>query len=159
MRPNCIEKYKAVKERYSVSNGEIELEFSESAAVENPYKFEKIIDGMKQCGFLCTMDDFGTGDTSLNLLQNLPVDMIKLDKMFFYGRIVNKSRHDIIVKSVLQMAKRLGIRTVVEGVETLEQVEELRKMGCDYIQGYVYSMPLPEEEYEGMLISGMPWND
>ena len=79
--------------------------------------------------------------------------------MFFYGRIVNKSRHDIIVKSVLQMAKRLGIRTVVEGVETLEQVEELRKMGCDYIQGYVYSMPLPEEEYEGMLISGMPWND
>lgn len=159
MRPNCIEKYKAVKERYSVSNGEIELEFTESAAVENPYKFEKIIDGMKQCGFLCTMDDFGTGDTSLNLLQNLPVDMIKLDKMFFYGRIVNKSRHDIIVKSVLQMAKRLGIRTVVEGVETLEQVEELRKMGCDYIQGYVYSMPLPEEEYEGMLISGMPWND
>lgn len=155
LQPNFFGDYLEIKERYGIADGEIELEFTENVVVEDLEHFAKLIYKLKDHGFLCAMDDFGAGQSSLNVLQALPLDVLKLDQMFFRDKR-NEQRKQIIVASVLQMAKRLEMITVAEGIESEEQVRELMEMGCDYIQGYYYSMPLPTEEFEQKYLADMP---
>ena len=108
---------------------------------------------LKQMGFLCAMDDFGTGQSSLNVLQSLPLDVLKLDKRFFdFGQEPERGR--AVVHSVLKMAKELNMDTVAEGIEEMAQVTMLRQMGCDYIQGYVFAKPMPAADYRQALMEG-----
>ena len=96
------------------------------------------------------MDDFGTGQSSLNILQRLPLDVLKLDRQFFDGTH-NIKRNRIVVSCVLTMAKALNMQTVAEGIEQEAQIAILKEMGCDFIQGYVYSKPLSADEFSRQL--------
>lgn len=147
LQPNFVEYYCSIKQLYQIPRGLIELEFTESVVVEDVAYFEEIIKKLNDNGFLCAMDDFGTGQSSLNVLQALPFDILKLDQMFFRGK-TNQQRKHIIVANILKMAKQLHMVTVAEGIESAEQVRELTEMGCDYIQGYYYSQPITAVEFE-----------
>lgn len=147
MQQDFVDDYCRIKEQYDIKDGCIELEFTEGIAVENVERFTDLIITLQKHGFLCAMDDFGTGHSSLNVLQRLPLDVLKLDRQFFYGSN-SEERSVTIISYVLQMAQALGMETIAEGIELQEQVEALKQMGCDYIQGYIFSKPLPAEEFE-----------
>ena len=96
------------------------------------------------------MDDFGSGYSTLNVFKEMPVDVLKMD-MRFMDRLTEDERSRNIVYFIINMAKSLGINVVAEGVETKEQAEYLKKMGCEYAQGYYYSKPLSKEAYEKLM--------
>lgn len=151
LQTGFAEKYRDLRIQYEIPENYIELEFTENGVVEDLEGFAKLIGTLQQYGFRCAMDDFGTGQSSLNTLQSLPLDVLKLDRNFFYGTQTSK-RNQIIVSSILQMARLLGMHTVAEGIESKAQVVSLGQMGCDYIQGYVYSRPLPAAEFMRQLL-------
>ena len=101
---------------------------------------------LKQLGFKLSIDDFGTGYSSLSYLIRFPLDVLKIDRSFIQ-HISSLADKQAIVDAIIQMAHRLKMKVVAEGVENAQQVELLRKMGCDYIQGYYYSKPLPMDEF------------
>ena len=103
-----------------------------------------------ECGYLVEMDDFGSGYSSLNVLKDIDFDIIKLDMMFL-SQESDSNRGGTIVSAVIRMAKWLDMPVIAEGVETIKQADFLRSIGCDSMQGYLYSRPLPEEEYEKLL--------
>lgn len=139
--------YQEVKERYGIPDGVIELELTETVFLEdNQLSFVKnILDHFRACGFTVSLDDFGFAYSSLSLLKDFQVDILKLDREFFVNEN-EKSRK--IVENIIRLAHSLGMDVVAEGIEQMEQVEVLRDMDCDFIQGYVYSAPLPVEEFE-----------
>ena len=109
-----------------------------------------LVDAMRKQGVKILMDDFGKGYSSLGLLQNCEFDILKID-MDFVRQINDNPKTRSIVRSIIDMSHQLGLKVVAEGVETAEQLEFLRQYGCDYIQGYYFSRPLPEEEFVEML--------
>ena len=110
----------------------------------------RIILELKKEGFICSLDDFGSGYSSLNVLKDLPIQVLKLDVLFFRG-VSDIDKAWVIVENIIHMAKQLNIRTVAEGVEEAEQIEHLRKCGCDIIQGYVFSRPLPADKFKELV--------
>ncbi len=148
-----LDVYKAfvgLVERYRIDPGRLNLEITESAFMSEPSNQIGIVKKLRQYGFSVEMDDFGSGYSSLNILKDLNVDVIKLDMNFLNGEI--GGRGGIIIKSVVQMAKWLQLPIVVEGVETVEQADFMKSIGCNYIQGFLYSRPLPEDEFVEKLI-------
>ncbi len=148
--PGFKESYISIKEKYDIPDKLIELEFTEGIFFENEDLFKETIVDFQKHGFTCSMDDFGSGYSSLNILKDLPVDTLKLDKLFF-RESENTSRDRSIIRSVIAMARSLNIKTVAEGVETLDVVDFLKLVGCTLIQGYIYSKPLPLTEFEEKL--------
>ena len=144
--------YIRLKSAYGIPDQCIEIEFTESLAFGANERMHKVLQHFHTHGFACSIDDFGAGYSSLNLLKDLPVDILKLDKRFF-DKSPHPEREEIIVESVVTMAKRLHIRTVAEGVEDWAQVDFLKEIGCDLIQGYVFDRPLPIEDFEKKYIS------
>lgn len=142
--------YAAIKNRYQIPNGLLELEFTESIAFDNLTLLTKIVKELKRENFSCSIDDFGKGYSSLSLLKDLPIDTLKIDRLFFvHGE--NKAKDAILVESIVELVRKLNIRTVAEGIETTEQVAFLQSIRCDLIQGYVFFRPMPEQEYEAAL--------
>ncbi len=137
----------SILEEYGVSPHLIELEMTESTVVHNIEEAKQAERRVHELGFCVSMDDFGTGYSSFSMLKDIHIDILKMDKSFFNGILTNK-RAKAIVESVIQMAKRLDIKTVAEGIETEEQVEYLKSIGCDIIQGYYFSKPIPIDEFE-----------
>ncbi len=143
-----IDYYRRTKEKYNIPDGLIEIEFTESAVFDDYLTFSKIMTELENSGFTCSLDDFGAGSSSLNMLKEMPVNVLKMDRLFFVNRGVNdKKRNDAVIASVVAMARGLGIKIIAEGIESPEQISYLRKIGCDVIQGYVYSKPLPADEF------------
>lgn len=143
-----IDYYRRIKEKYNIPDGLIEIEFTESAVFDDYLTFSKIMAELEKSGFTCSLDDFGAGSSSLNMLKEMPVNVLKMDRLFFVNRGVNdKKRNDAVIASVVAMARGLGIKIIAEGIENPEQISYLRKIGCDVIQGYVYSKPLPTSEF------------
>ncbi len=143
-----IDYYRSVKEKYSIPDGLIEIEFTESAVFDDYLTFSKIMTELEESGFTCSLDDFGAGSSSLNMLKEMPVNVLKMDRLFFVNRgISDKKRNDAVIASVVAMARGLGIKIIAEGIESPDQISYLRKIGCDVIQGYVYSKPLPTHEF------------
>ncbi|WP_040198236.1 bifunctional diguanylate cyclase/phosphodiesterase [Candidatus Soleaferrea massiliensis] len=136
--------------RYDIPPQMIELELTESVVMENAEVLIDITEQLHQIGFHLSMDDFGTGYSSLNLLKDISVDELKLDCAFF-GETSNTVRSQKIVKSVVSMARDLQIRTVAEGVETPDQVEFLRRIGCDVTQGFYFVRPMPVKDFEKLV--------
>ena len=101
-------------------------------------------------GFICSLDDFGSGYRSLNLLKNLPIDVLKLDIMFFH-KSEDSEKERIVVSNFIHMAKELRIKTIAEGVESVENVDFLRSCGCDVVQGYAFFKPMPLEDFEHLV--------
>ena len=137
----------ATLNKYGVSPNLIELEMTESTVVHNIEEAKQAEKRVHELGFCVSMDDFGTGYSSFSMLKDIHIDILKMDKSFF-DEILSNERAKAIVESVIQMAKRLEMKTVAEGIETKEQVEYLRKIGCDIIQGYYFSKPMTIDEFE-----------
>lgn len=141
-----LEKYELICNKYNVPTYLIDLELTESIFLENPESID-VIDDIHSKGFKCSIDDFGFGYSSLGILKAFKVDIIKLDRSFFVSRN-NIDRGKIVIESIIELSKRLGMKVIAEGIEELEQVEFLKNVGCDYIQGYVFSKPLLISEFE-----------
>ena len=140
-----LEKYRMIAAKYDVNPNQIDLEITESATVEAGIDIIEVMNKMKKLGFLISIDDFGTGYSSLSTIQDMPADILKIDKSFVDR--IGKSEKNII-DYILNIAKDLQLTTIAEGVETKEQREYLLENGCDVIQGYYYSKPLPKGEFE-----------
>ena len=125
----------------------IEIELTESAFFDDKKAMISTIMKLKEYGFAVSMDDFGSGYSSLNSLKDMPLDVLKLDAEFFRGEN-GEGRGEIVVSEAIKLAKSLNMRTVAEGVEIREQVDFLASQGCDMIQGYFYAKPMPGEDFE-----------
>ena len=140
-------------EKYDIDPAKLELEITETLFTEDTGSLYSIMQQLKETGFTIEMDDFGSGYSSLNMLKDAPVDVIKIDR-FFLDEVIDTKRGKIIVSNSIKMSKELGMRTIAEGVETKEQAEFLRDAGCDIAQGYYYSKPVPTDEFERLLEGG-----
>jgi len=132
----------------------LELEITESAVMSNQEHAEKVLNELKALGFHLTMDDFGTGYSSLAYLKRFPFDSVKIDQSFVRG-IPQSKDDEAIVEAIIAMAHSLQLKVVAEGVETKEQFEFLRSLGCDQIQGYYFSKPIPASEIVMLLYKTM----
>lgn len=148
---NFIANYCRIADKYELDRSLVEIEVTESMVLEDSNKLIVVIRNIKAAGFSCSMDDFGSGYSSLNLIQTIPVDVLKLDKIFFHGEGVDIGRTEAVVTNIISMAKALSMETVAEGVEERDQVDMLKKSGCDYIQGYVFARPMDIESFEKQL--------
>ncbi|MBT9775642.1 EAL domain-containing protein [Clostridium sp. MCC353] len=147
LQADFIEYYSNIKNKYGIPDGCMELEFTESVLSTDTDVFENVVLNLQKNGFICSLDDFGSGYSSLNLLKNLPINVLKLDIMFF-RQTKDIHRERVVISNFIHMARELGIKTIAEGVEQTDSVEFLREAGCDIIQGYVFAKPMPVEEFE-----------
>ncbi len=145
--PNFVEDIVSVVDKYKVPHEYIDIELTESTMIENEEIIEKLFKDLHYYGFRISIDDFGSGYSSLGLLKNLKVDTLKLDKSFFSH---NKDlvRSNKVVGGIIRLAHGLNIYVVAEGIETAEQVEILKLIRCDAVQGYHYARPMPISEFE-----------
>ncbi|MFT3983516.1 MAG: bifunctional diguanylate cyclase/phosphodiesterase [Lachnospiraceae bacterium] len=137
-------------EKYQVPPYLLELEITENLFMDDVTQLFMQMSELKKRGFKILMDDFGSGYSSLNMLRNAPVDTLKIDR-FFLDEIMSTERGKIIVEASVRMAKQLGLLTVAEGVETIEQLDFLEGIGCDIAQGFYFSKPVPIEQFEIFL--------
>ncbi len=143
--------FNGLLEKYRLPARLIKIEITESAYVEDTAAVRETVRRLRSLGFLVLMDDFGSGYSSLNMLRSLNVDIIKLDAQFLHIS-QNESRKGIsILESIVNMAKTMAIPVIVEGVETIEQINFLADLGCRYMQGYYFYRPMPVEEFENLI--------
>ena len=136
--------------QYGIEPRQLHLELTESAYTENPNQIIAVVDELRNRGFVIEMDDFGSGYSSLNMLNQVHFDILKLDMKFIQTETAKPGEMSIM-RFVVNLAKWLNLSTVAEGVETKAQLERLRDVGCDYAQGYYFSRPLPVQEFEKLL--------
>ena len=142
-----VGKVMEIVNKYGIPANLIMLEVSEEAIAGNLELTQEIIDELKSEGFLISMDDFGKSSTSMNTLYQLHVDEVKMDRKFLLEMEKNE-RGQSILNSIVDTSKRFDINIVAEGVDNKAQAQLLRELGCDMMQGFVFSEPLPEREYE-----------
>lgn len=134
-------------DRYKIPPNLLELELTESAFLENENEIYQLMERLKNKGFLFSIDDFGSGYSSLNMLKSVPIDIVKLDRGFLNEVSVSKKGKEII-RYTIAMARQLNLKVIAEGVETVEQAAFLLKTGCNVAQGYYYCKPVPIDEFE-----------
>ncbi len=144
-----VEDIERIRKKYSIPVKYIRIEITESSAIGGSEMMMSILDKLHVYGYVVEMDDFGSGYSSLNVLKDLDVDIIKLDMSFLSENV--RGRGGVIISSMVQMTKWLNTPVIAEGVETVEQADYMQSLGCNYIQGYLYSKPLPEEEFTELL--------
>lgn len=148
--PDFVEKLEEIRKKYDVQTKHLRIEITESVVVGGSQHTNEIIRKLHKCGYIVEMDDFGSGYSSLNVLKDIELDIIKLDMMFL-STDSDTQKGGTILSSMVRMAKWLGMPVIAEGVEHVEQADFLRSIGCDCIQGYLYSRPLPEDQYVKLL--------
>lgn len=152
-----LDNLECIRSQYNVPSQYIEFELTESIVYENMGLLLTIINKVHALGYTCSIDDFGSGYSSLNLLRNVPVDTLKLDRGFFMETEESQERGNAVITSVIDLARKLNMKTVSEGVENVVQVNFLRNAQCDLVQGYVFSKPVPISEFEkevfGLVLS------
>lgn len=148
-----VERICAITQRYNVPGRYITLEILEGLALENTQQVSDRIERLHSYGFRISMDDFGTGYSSLNTLSKIPIDELKLDRSFLLqaDQSTEHNRRKIL-EAVIEVAKRLQITTVAEGIETASHVQLMRGMRCDYGQGYYYSKPIPADQFTNLFL-------
>lgn len=149
---NFAEMLEELRRKHDVPVKYLRIEITESAIMGGSQHTNEIIRKLHEYGYIVEMDDFGSGYSSLNVLKDIELDIIKLD-MNFLAEQSDSNRGGTILSSIVRMAKWLCLPVIAEGVETVEQADFLRSIGCDCVQGFLYSRPLCEEKYEA-LISG-----
>lgn len=151
--PNLAEDICELVERYHIPTELFQLELTETAYASNPTQIWADMSKLQKKGFTILMDDFGSGYSSLNVLKDINVDVLKLD-MKFLTNATDPVRSHVILKAVVHMAKDLDIPCIAEGVEQVSQAEFLKKVGCEYVQGYLYAKPMPVKDYEALVEAG-----
>lgn len=145
---NFLNQYFDIMRKYNISPDLVEFELTESMAYESKNILICVINEIHKFGSTCSIDDFGSGYSSLNMLKEFDFDVIKLDQAFFKGRNGFDDKEKTIVASIINLCHELGKQVVAEGVEDISQVEFLKKNNCDAIQGFYYSKPEPFTEYK-----------
>lgn len=139
-----------ILEKYHMQASRLHLEITESAYTEDPKQIIDTVSSLRELGFAIEMDDFGSGYSSLNMLNQMPLDILKLDMKFIQSETA-KPVNEGILHFIMNLARWMDLAVVAEGVETKEQLERLREAGCDYAQGYYYARPMPRAEFEALL--------
>lgn len=149
--PELINTLKNILEENELSASDLLLEITESAYTQDSGQIIETVNKLREIGFKIEMDDFGTGYSSLNMISTLPIDALKLDMQFI--RNAFNDRKDIrMLEVIIDIADYLSVPVIAEGVETEDQMRALRDMGCDIVQGYYFSRPVPAEEYEAFVM-------
>lgn len=148
--PDFLESLVNLVEKYKINPKHLNLELTESAFSDDARMMQKAVDYLHKAGFTIMMDDFGSGYSSLNVLKDINLDILKID-MRFLSKGPSEVRSEKILESVIKMAKALDMPIVAEGVEEEKQVKMLKRLGCDYIQGYYFAKPMPQEDYLELL--------
>lgn len=152
--PYYLNKVKEFLDKYPYKKGYLTIEITERGLYTGMRTLVKIINKLHELGFRISIDDFGSGFTTLNILKDLDIDEIKIDRTFIDINDNYRERARIITLSVCKMAKLLGIKTVAEGVETLEQADALAKYGCDYLQGFYFGRAEPDDVFSEKFEKG-----
>ena len=139
-----------ILEESKLEAGDLHLEVTESAYAEDAEQIIETVKRLRSMGFLVEMDDFGTGYSSLNMLSSLPIDVLKLD-MQFIRTAFGQEKDTHMLEIIIDIARHLSAPVVAEGVETEEQVKALKEIGCDLVQGYFFSPPVPAEKFASFL--------
>ena len=147
--PRLREKLLDLMRRYELPPHLLELELTESAFLENESGLFESMKALQAFGFQFSMDDFGSGYSSLNMLKSMPVDFIKIDRGFL-NEVVTTERGKTVIRFSISLAREMSIKVIAEGVETEEQAAFLLQAGCAYAQGYFYSRPLPIPQFEAL---------
>lgn len=145
-----VEDVIAIFERHGLKEGSVALEITESCLVESFEETSEKLASLRAHGIMIHLDDFGTGYSSLNYMKSLPIDVLKIDRSFVDDIILDGVERRI-VKSIVSLAHEIGLKVIAEGVETKEQQEYLSTCGCNAIQGYLFSKPVPELEIMDMI--------
>ena len=143
--PEYVEKMEKIREKYELPVKYLRAEITESSAIGGMELVMQALEKLHKYHYLVEMDDFGSGYSSLNVLKDLDVDILKLDMKFLSGNL--GGRGGAILSSIVQMAKWISTPVIAEGVETMEQADYMKSIGCYYIQGYLYSKPVSREEF------------
>ncbi len=149
-QPDFIDKLESVRQQYNVPVGLVCVEITETAVVGDNRHASQVISQLHQRGYVVEMDDFGSGYSSLNVLKDIDLDVLKLD-MRFLTTAMSASRSGTILSSVVRMAKWLRLPVIAEGVESMQQADYLKSIGCNYIQGFLYARPMPEADFATLL--------
>ena len=136
--------------KYDLDPSRLHLEITESAYTENPKQIIDTVTTLRELGFVIEMDDFGSGYSSLNMLNDMPIDILKLDMKFIRSEMA-KPKSQGILQFIINLARWMNLSVVAEGVETKAQLLRLTEIGCDYVQGYYFAKPMPCQEFEGLL--------
>ncbi len=150
--PHIVDIICNLVEKYDLPPQLLQLELTESAYTSNPFVIKEMMGILHEKGFTVLMDDFGTGYSSLNVLKDIVVDILKID-MRFMTDCDTPGRGENILGSIVRMAKWLDLPVIAEGVETKSQIEFLRNIGCEFIQGYYFAKPMPMEEFEKLAFT------
>ncbi len=137
---------------FDIAPKNLRIEVTETSMMKDTEEKMQVLDDFRKLGFIVEMDDFGSGYSSLNMLKDMPVDILKID-MKFLGKSQDEQKANVIVKNVIRLSKELGIISLTEGVETKEQYDMLSDMGCVLFQGYYFSKPIPKADFEAMIKS------
>ena len=148
--PTLVERLMHLIEDNGIDYKSIKLEVTESACTDNAAQMLDVIARLRDAGFQIEMDDFGSGYSSLNMLSDMPIDVLKMD-MRFVRNIEHNATDRRLVTLILDIAKYLEVKVIAEGVETEGQLDLLRDGGCDLVQGFYFSRPLPPEEFEELI--------
>lgn len=147
--PDVFEMYVQIFEKYDIPKQYIEIEFMESISLNDTAHMQEIITKFKAYGFTCSLDDFGSGYSSFNVLLNAPLDIVKMDRQFFLNNLNGDGK--LVIKTVVDLIHSLHMKVVAEGVETKEHIEYLIECDCDYVQGYYYYQPMSVEAFNKIM--------
>ena len=148
--PDFLESLVNLVEKYKIPPKYLNLELTESAFSDDARMIQNAVDYLHKAGFTILMDDFGSGYSSLNVLKDIDIDVLKID-MRFLSKGSSEERGEKILEAVIKMAKSLDMLVIAEGVEEEKQVKMLKRLGCDYIQGYYFAKPMPKKDYVKLL--------
>lgn len=143
--------FKELTEKYSIEPRLLEVEITESAYVEEYDAIKSVVESLREAGFTVLMDDFGSGYSSLNMLKDVNVDVLKIDMKFLEMSSTSAGKGVEILEAITRLANIMGMKMIAEGVETKAQIEFLMNMGCSYGQGYYFFHPMPIEVFEPLL--------
>ena len=138
-------------EKYRIHPKWVKAELTESVCLENDKLVMEKIELLKSQGLKVAIDDFGSGYSSLHMLKEMPIDILKIDKSFLTYERKMQEKDEILIRDVIELGKHLRMVIITEGVENLEQSDFLEDVGCDIVQGYYYGRPMPIENFERLL--------
>ena len=158
VHPALVDQIRTVISETGITPSCLKLELTESALMENAEMATSMLKQIKETGVHISVDDFGTGYSSLSYLHRFPIDTLKVDRSFV-SSMENGSENGEIVRTVIALAKALNLNVVAEGIETIHQFHQLRILGCEYGQGYLFSKPLPVAEIAKLLTDRNQWSN
>lgn len=156
--PELVQQITDILHETQINPRSIKLELTESAIMENAETAIEMLSKIRELGVQVSIDDFGTGYSSLSYLHRFPIDMLKVDRSFV-SSMEDGTENGEIVRTVIALAKTLGLSVVAEGIESIHQLHQLRVLGCEYGQGYLFSRPVPVEEVEKLLADKDRWQN